>query len=116
MQEWIVVIGILGGSFITGILVFITNWLTKYYEEKKHRREIVLNAAIENWKNLLDSRTQRYIAKGDTIPPIKPLIAYIGYMYKFVDVISKKDTDVSELEEALKKAKEWENKFDEQNV
>ena len=75
-------LGSFGGIILTGIVTVATEWFRDKREDKKHRREIVIKTALENWKH-----TAEISASGR----ILPLSAYVLYMDGLCDVMEDKD-------------------------
>ena len=85
------------GSLITGLVAVAITWVTKYYEEKRSKRDLFLNAAIANWNRAFEIATAR--GKGE---PVVPLEYFIFHMTKMGKFITDEDMNVDELEEAYK--------------
>jgi len=71
--EHLVLIGTLGGSAIGAISSVIAIWVTKAYEEKTLRRQLLINAGIEQWKKAFDLVNQT----GGAAPPIEDFIIHL---------------------------------------
>jgi hypothetical protein len=85
MSPWIPVLAAFGGSAITGIINYLINLSNKKSEEKKHRSSLILQSAVENWKQHLDS-AHKLAHPGKTIKTL-PLDAYIIHMSKLISVL-----------------------------
>lgn len=72
-SEYLVLIGTLGGSAIGAISSVIAIWVTKAYEEKTLRRQLLINAGIEQWKKAFDLANQT----GGAVPPIEDYIIHL---------------------------------------
>ena len=73
------------GAAVSALSAIVVVWLTKRYEDKRHFREIVLKAAIENWKQ------QHEDWKVHQKPVrIAPLDLYILNMVKLSELILDK--------------------------
>lgn len=88
---------IIGGSFaIAGI------WITEKYRDKRKKRELAVNAAIEDWKiqysAMMDGKTD---GKG-----INPLDNYIAHHVIVLESLLDKKIDMDEFKKALKRADE----------
>ena len=90
-------------SIITGTINYFINHSNKKSEERKHQLSLIMQAAIENWKQQLDSAFK--LAKpGETIPTL-PLDAYIVHMSKLSDVLLDKKTSSENITEKIKELK-----------
>jgi hypothetical protein len=79
---------------LLGMLVgFITSTLNRKSEERKHYRQLIINAAVENFKHL--SRDPK---PGDTYLPLDD---HILHMMKFTEVMIDQRVDGSNLERKL---------------
>src|ERR1041385_3772969 len=52
--EELILIGTLAGALIGSLSTLLVTWLNKRPEERRHYRELVVNAAIEHWKHASD--------------------------------------------------------------
>lgn len=75
-----------------------TNRLNRESEERKHYREIVVKAAIENWKQIIE------ISKSRGGAHVMPLESFIIAVAKSTDVIFDPTTDETNIAERLDKA------------
>jgi hypothetical protein len=76
--------------------------LTKESEERKHQRELVISAAIENWKHQLE------IAKASPgVKAIRPLDDYIIHMVALSDLLLQKPLHKDEIPERLNELQEF---------
>ncbi len=98
--ETLAVIGTLGGVIVGALSSFCITWLTKKFEDRRHRREVVIHAALENWKT--NAEFGKHIAsksgKGVTLYPLDD---FIIHQAKLADVLLKKKTTSKELRKAL---------------
>jgi hypothetical protein len=90
--EIVAVIGTIAGVSIGALSTLIITLINKRSEERKHYRELVVNAAIEHWKHSteLASRLGR---------KIYPLEVFIFQMIKFYEMILDKKIDTMEISE-----------------
>jgi hypothetical protein len=72
-------IGGVVGSSVAGVIGFIGQHLQRRSDEKRHRQQLIMQAAIEHWKSQVDACTKN----GSECPPIH---AYILYGVKMMDV------------------------------
>jgi hypothetical protein len=84
--ELLVLVGTLGASALAVVATLAATWITKRSEERKHLRELVMQAAIENWKRQMEiyKETKRAMR-------LVPLDVYIIQMLKLSDVLMSKD-------------------------
>jgi hypothetical protein len=90
-------IGTIVGVIIANSIQARTNRLNRESEERKHYREIVVKAAIENWKQTIEA------LKG-TGGHVLPLECFMASVSKAADVIFDPTTDETNLAERLEKA------------
>lgn len=64
----------------------LVTWITRRSEERKHRREIIVNAAIENWKQVAT-----LLEKSGKPFSMRPLDIYLIHMAATADIIFGKD-------------------------
>ena len=94
--ETLAIIAVLGpalGAGIAGGSSLITTLINKRSEERKHYRELVMNAAIANWKQFVD-----LTPPGETIEPLED---FIVHMMRFYDLVLSKKLDKKTLEKRL---------------
>ena len=106
--ELIAVIGTLAGALIGSLSTLFITWLNKKSEERRHVRELVVNAAIESWKQHVSVAVAKNIAVG-----IMPLDTYIIHMIKFSELILDKKINASNIEEKLAEVTKVVNKAEE---
>ncbi len=86
----------LGAVLITSIINLRTTRMSKESEERRHTREVIINAAIENWKHnnelWLNSR------HAVSLPPVD---AFILHMAATVDVFFDPTTNAHNLKQRL---------------
>ena len=90
-------VGTILGVIITSFIQARTNRLNRESEERKHYREIVVKAAIENWKQTIEAMK----GTGATVLPLESFMASVS---KAADVILDPTTDEKNLAERLQKA------------
>lgn len=99
MPGFLAVAGTLCGAFITGLITYGINRTNKISEEKRHLREVIVNTAIENWKQDYDAA----IKEGKSIT-LAPLESYIIHMTKLSDILF--DSDKITSKKLISKLKE----------
>lgn len=88
----IVALSSLTGVVITSIFNLLNTRISKASEERRHQREIIIKAAIDNWKQAAE------IALASPDPEkIYPLDAYIIHMIKFSELLVDKNLDSSKV-------------------
>ncbi len=94
---WLPFFGMVLGSLITGLIAFGINYTNKKSEERKHLNTLVMNAAIENWKQVCE------IGKLHESAEIQPLDAFIIHMIQiqktFIDQDISKQNVASKLKQ-----------------
>lgn len=96
---WIPVIATIGGALVTGIILLINNLINKRSEERKHLNQIMLNAALENWKGAIDFAK----LQGGAIVPFE---AHLIYVMKLTNVLFNKNITKGNISEKLKEVRE----------
>jgi L-cystine uptake protein TcyP (sodium:dicarboxylate symporter family) len=91
----------LAGVVITSIFNLLNTRITKKSEEIRHRRELVINAAIENWKQQME----QYKIHQQPMRLV-PLDVYIVHMLKFTEVILNNEITPANIEEKMKEVEE----------
>jgi hypothetical protein len=88
----IVALSSLAGVFITSVFNLLNTRISKASEERRHQRETIVTAAIENWKQA----TTIALASPDP-EKIYPLDAYIIHMIKFTELLVDQNVDPSQV-------------------
>lgn len=105
MSPWIPVLSAFGGALITGVINIITNRQNNQSNEEKHRTSLIIQSAIENWKQAHDS------AHKVKTPGIKkivyPLDAYIIHMSKMTNILLDKKTKPQNIIEKIEETNEF---------
>ncbi len=81
--EQTAIIGTLAGVLIASLFNLANNWMAKRSEERTKTRELVINAAIENWKVISD-RLLTLSQQGSNVT-FYPLDVFIVYMTRVID-------------------------------
>jgi len=91
----------LAGVVITSIFNLLNTRITKRSEELRHQRELIIKAAIENWKQGMEiyKTTQRPTR-------LVPLDAYIVHMLKFSEIILSGEVTAENIEEKMKEVED----------
>jgi translation initiation factor RLI1 len=90
-------LGTILGVIITSVIQARIHRLNRESEERKHYKEIVVKAAIENWKQTIE------VAKS-TGGHVLPLESFIASVSKAADVMFDPTTNEINLAERLEKA------------
>lgn len=89
------------GVIVTSIFNLLTTRIIKASEERKHQREIVINAAIANWRQQLE------LAKaGSNVQVIRPLDDYIVHMVAISQILLEKPINKAVVTERLNELQE----------
>jgi len=102
---WIPVIAAIGGGLVSGIILLFNNWINKRSEEKKHFNEIMLNAALESWKQACDFAIES-TKMSHRRAVVLPLEAHIIYVMEVTKVLLDKKITKENIVEKLKKVRE----------
>jgi len=86
------IIGTLGGAIVGGVFTVIIAVINKRSEERKHYRELIVNASIENWKHLSEISKAKYI---------QPMSDFIFHMVKVCDLALDKKTNINNIQQKL---------------
>ena len=84
------------GVTITSYFNLRTTQLTKESEERKHHKEIVVKAAIENWKQVAE-----LLLKSNHSFDMPPLEIYLLHMSKTADIIFDPKTNAANIKQRL---------------
>ena len=95
--EMIAIVGTLGGVLLTSLFNLGNNWMSKRSEERTKIRELVINAAIENWKEKTDQMLKLQAMSPSPNARIYPLDFFIVYMAKICDVALKPNVTRDEV-------------------
>jgi len=87
----------LAGVLVTSIFNYLNTRITKQSEERRHLKEIVVHAAIENWKQQIEEYKvhQQPMA-------LAPLDIFVVHMLKLTEVLLNDQIDASNIEEKMK--------------
>lgn len=103
----VIVSALIGAGFsLLGVIVnslfnLRTTRLAKESEERRHQREIVINAAIENWKQQME----QYKIHQQPMN-IVPLDVYIVHMLKFSELFLNGDVTPANIREKSKEVED----------
>jgi len=85
------------GAVVSSLFNLLTTIVTKHYEDRRHYREIVIKAAIENWKYRNDILQSDKPIRGN----ILPLDTYLIHMMKFAELFVGKKLTPENIEKRL---------------
>ena len=105
MKDWIPVIAAIGGGLVSGIILLINNWINKRSEEKKHLDELMLNVALEYWKQAAAIAVEQSKTSTHKIA-IVPLESYIIYVMKLTKVLFNEKITKQNVVQKLKEVRE----------
>lgn len=88
----------LAGSFVTSFFNARSQREQRLSEERKHLRETVINAAIENWKE-----SARQLGTNAGTLHMLPLDVFIIHMLKLADLLTDGDLSENNVIDKLKK-------------
>lgn len=94
------VLSTLLGVAIGSISTLAVTWISKRSEERRHTRELAMNAAIVNWKTAIE------LGQASGGGKILPLSLYMVHMLKISDLLTSGRLSKVELPVALKEADE----------
>jgi len=102
---WIPVIAALGGGLVSGIILLINNWINKRSEERKHLNQMMLHAALENWKQACTFalETSKISGRGAAVLPLE---THIIYVMKLTDVLFNEKVTKENVIQKLKEVRE----------
>lgn len=113
VPAWVPIVSALAGGLLVGTINFAMRWQDRKAEEKRHSRELIFKAAVEEWKqNCTLSIEILKMNKGQKVE-IEPLVTYLVHLLKLSEVlldgkttkenISHKLTEVNEVMREVKK-------------
>jgi len=82
---WVPIATAAAGGFTVGIFNLFTNWQNKRFEERKHFRELLMNVAVEQWKQ----ESTRFIEsmKLNKSATLLPLDSHLIHLMKLSEVL-----------------------------
>jgi len=98
--EQTTLIGTLAGTIIGVLSGFISSLVTIRSQERRDRRELIIKAAVESWKQSVDTVISARRGK------IYGFDVYIIHMLKMAELLDKKKLTPSEVLELMKQADE----------
>src|SRR5437870_2919651 len=92
-NQMLVLIAGIVGAFIGAGSSIVTTLIAKRFEERRHYRELVIQTAIEHWKQFV-----ALTPPGETIEPLED---FILHMMKVYDLILSKKLSQTQTQERL---------------
>jgi len=85
-------------SLVGATSAILVTWISKKSEERKHRREIIVNAAIQNWKQVAD-----LLLVNKSSFQMPPLDSFLFHMAATADIVFSKDLSPEKVVKELNK-------------
>lgn len=104
--EALAVIGTLAGAAIGSLSTLAITWINKRSEERKHRSSLVMNAAIENYKQY----AQVIMQEGGRV---RPLDDYTIHMSKVAGLIAKENITPDDIDKVYGEAEALQRRLNE---
>jgi hypothetical protein len=102
-SEALILIGTLGGALIGALSTLGVTWLNKRSEERKHYRELIINLAVENYKEA-GIMARAMLERRPDISQIQyPLDDFIIRMVQLGELIIDKKLNPTEIKDILAK-------------
>jgi hypothetical protein len=105
-SEVLAVVGTLAGALIGSLSTLTITWINKRSEERKYYRGLMMNAAIEHYKQ----QTEVVLKNGGLL---RPLDDYLLHMSKVAQIISKRNVTPDDLDRIYGEAEALQVKLDE---
>ena len=101
---WLPVIGTLGATLITGVIAFSINLVNKRSEERKHKQQLIIQAAIANWNRAYDIAKEHQKAGNRAV--ISPLDIYLIHQMKLTEALTDSKLTISNLNHKLQEVED----------
>lgn len=102
-SEALILIGTLGGALIGALSTLGVTWLNKRSEERKHYRELIINLAVENYKEAGAMARAVLEKRPETSQIHYPFDDFIIHMVQLGELIIDKKLNPNEVKEILAK-------------
>jgi len=101
---WAPVLTALAGGSLVGIFNFIKDWQNRKSEERRHFREVMLNTALEHWKQ----SSQVWLEMGNRGKKVSllPIESNIIYLMKLSEVLMDNKITKDNILDKLKEVRE----------
>ena len=101
---WVPVATAAVGALTVGIFNLATNWQNKRFEERKHHKELMLNIALEQWKQSAQFVIeQSKLGKSNAIMPLE---TYVIHMTKLSEVLNESNITKDNISKKLSEVHE----------
>jgi predicted RNA-binding protein associated with RNAse of E/G family len=101
---WVPIASALGGGALVAIINLFNNWQNKRFEERKHHKELMLNVALEQWKQASAIFIEQLkLGKASSLVPLE---AYIIHMTKLSEVLNQSSITKENISRKLNEAHE----------
>lgn len=101
-NEYILLIGTLGGALIGFLSSIFTMWISKYYENKKAYRNLLIETGLKNWEGAKEFA----LTKGGNLYPLDSFIIHQSKLLKLIDDDKLTKENLKKLLEELKELNE----------
>jgi hypothetical protein len=103
--EMITALSAIIGVFVGAISALGITWITKIYDDKKHRREVIIRTALENWKTQTELvRSIAQDSRGNAT--LYPLDDFIIHHIIMADALLAEKISSDWVEKSYRKSKE----------
>jgi len=96
---WLPVIGTLGATLITGVIAFSINLVNKRSEERKHKQQLIIQAALANWNR--DFEIAKEHQKAGSKARISPLDIYLIHQMNLIEALTDSKLTATNLTQKL---------------
>ena len=96
---WLPVIGTLGATLITGVIAFSINLVNKRSEERKHKQQLIIQAALANWNR--DFEIAKEHQKSGSKARISPLDIYLIHQMNLIEALTDSKLTATNLTQKL---------------
>lgn len=103
---WIPVIAAIGGGLVSGIILLVNNWINKRSEERKHLKQIMLNAALDHWKQTCSFALEQSKMNPGRTFSILPFEANVIYIMNLTNILSSEKITKHNIQQRLKEVRE----------
>jgi hypothetical protein len=118
LLPWAPYLGTIGGALVAGLIALGITFINKKSEERRHLRELMFNAAVENWKH--NNIAAIELMKAGNRVELMPLDSYIVNLLalsgSLLDTTLTKDNIKAKLKEAYEISEEADKFINDSNV
>lgn len=101
LQVALIAVSALIGSLLGSFSSLATTWINKKSEERKHYRELIINLAVENYKEERLMARTLLERRPEIDQQFTPLSIYVIYMSKLAELIIDKKIQPGAVKESL---------------